>query len=163
MEIGKIFEKEFKESIPEHCYYLRLKDGTAAYGQNNDKVRFQAHNICDCIVFGNEYSYFIELKNCNVTSLPFTNIRETQLEEMSKVNHPKIKTYFVVCFRMKERCFIAEAKKIKEFNKYERQIRNEWKRKNVKQLSKEEYTQVIKGFQEMFKSISNIKRKDVTE
>lgn len=115
MEIGKIFEKEFKESIPEHCYYLRLKDGTAAYGQNNDKVRFQAHNICDCIVFGNEYSYFIELKNCNVTSLPFTNIRETQLEEMSKVDHPKIKTYFVVCFRMKERCFIAEAKKIKEF------------------------------------------------
>lgn len=56
-----------------------------------------------------------------------------------------------------------DPKKIKEFNKYERQIRNEWKRKNVKQLSKEEYTQVIKGFQEMFKSISNIKRKDVTE
>lgn len=56
-----------------------------------------------------------------------------------------------------------DPKKIKEFNKYERQIRNEWKRKNVKQLSKEEYTQVINDFQEMFKSISNIKRKDVTE
>lgn len=52
-----------------------------------------------------------------------------------------------------------DPKKIKEFNKYERQIRNEWKRKNVKQLSKEEYTQVINDFQEMFKSISNIKER----
>lgn len=114
MGIGKIFEKEFKESVPNHCFYLRLKDGTAAYDKSS-KVRFQTHNICDCIVFGQEYSYFIELKNCNLASLPFGNIRETQLEEMSAIDHPKIKAYFMVCFREKERCFIVEAQKIKEF------------------------------------------------
>ena len=83
MNIGKIFETEFKNSIPSWCYYYRLRDGTAAYG-GNANMRFQAKNICDCIVIGQAFTYFIELKNTNQKSLSLSNIKENQLTENEK-------------------------------------------------------------------------------
>lgn len=113
---GKIFEEEIKKSIPEGCFYYRFKDGTGNFaGLKNENVRFQAKNICDCMVMAKEFLYLLELKNTEVSSLPFANIKGNQLEGLSNINHSKIKTYFVVCFRKKERCFFAEAKNVKEF------------------------------------------------
>lgn len=112
MNNGKIFEEEFKNSIPSWCWYYRLKDGTAAYG-GNDKVRFQAKNICDCFVVGLDFTYLLELKSTNLKSLPFSNIKENQLKGLSEIRHPKIKTYFVICFRNYQKCFFIEANKVK--------------------------------------------------
>ena len=48
MGIGKTFEKEFKESVPNHCFYLRLKDGTAAYDKSS-KVRYASEKKKDVL------------------------------------------------------------------------------------------------------------------
>lgn len=113
---GKVFENEFKSCIPGWCYFLRLVDGTGGFaGTKNENVRFQAKNLCDCIAVGNEYTYFMELKNTEDTSLPFKNIKEQQWRGLGEINHSRIKAYFVVCFRQKERCFFVEAKKIKDY------------------------------------------------
>lgn len=113
---GKIFEEEIKKSIPSYCFYYRFKDGTGNFtGLKNENVRFQAKNICDCMVMGREFLYLLELKNTEVPSLPFANIRGNQLDGLTNINHFRIKCYFVVCFRKKERCFFAAADKVKEF------------------------------------------------
>ena len=113
MNNGKIFEEEIKKSMPSWCYYYRLKDGTAAYGGNN-KVRFQAKNICDCIVVGQDFTYFLELKSTNQKSLPLINIKDNQLKGLTAIKHPKIKSYFIICFRKYEKCFSLSANKVLE-------------------------------------------------
>lgn len=113
---GKVFEGEIKKCIPEGCFYYRFADGTGNFaGVKNENVRFQAKNICDCMVMAKEFLYLLELKNTEVSSLPFANIKGNQLDGLTNVEHEKIKCYFVVCFRKKEKCFFAEAKKLKEF------------------------------------------------
>ena len=111
MNIGKIFETEFKNSVPSWCYYYRLRDGTAAYGGNTN-MRFQAKNICDCIVIGQAFTYFIELKNTNQKSLPLSNIKENQLKGLYEINHSKIKSYIIICFRKYEKCFALPVDKV---------------------------------------------------
>lgn len=115
MNIGKLFETEFKNSIPENCFYYRFNDGTSSFG-GNDKVRFQAKNICDCMVMSSKgILYLLELKNTLGSSLPFSNIKANQINGLAEINHKFIKTYFVICFRTKEKCYMVEAQKIKDF------------------------------------------------
>lgn len=140
MNIGKIFESEFKNSIPKEHFYYRFIDGTGAYG-GNEKIRFQAKNICDCMVMSRENLYLLELKNTMGTSLPFSNIKYNQLEGLSEINHPKIKAMFIICFRNKEKCYGIEAKKLKQYieNTDRKSIPLEWLEKegiNIKMEKK---------------------------
>lgn len=112
--IGKIFEEEIKKSIPEGYYYYRFKDNAASFG-TGEGTRFTSHNICDCMVMGEKYLYLLELKCHKGSSIPFNCIRKNQIEEMSKVFHNKIKLYFILNFREKEKTFAVEAKKLKEY------------------------------------------------
>lgn len=111
---GKRFENEFKKSVPLEFWYYRFRDGTASYNRG-ENTRFQANNICDCQVMAYDKLYLFELKNTQGTSLPIGNIKNNQIEGLSEITHPKIKAYFIICFREKERCFGVEAKKVKEF------------------------------------------------
>ena len=113
---GKEFEKDIKESVPKEYFYYRFKDGTANIGNvKNDAVRFQAHNICDCEIMTDEYLFLLELKTHQGSSIAFNCIRDNQLKEMSNINHKRIKPYFILNFRDKERTFAIEAKKLKEY------------------------------------------------
>lgn len=115
--IGKIFEDEIKISISKDHWYYRFKDGTAAYNKDieNKKVRFQAKNICDCQVMAKDKLFLLELKNTKGSSLPLSNIKSNQLEGLSGINHKNIKSYFIICFRDKEKCYGVQAFKVKEF------------------------------------------------
>lgn len=113
---GKAFEEDIKKSVSKDCWVYRFKDGTANFsGQKNENVRFQAKNICDFQVMTNEYLFLLELKSHTKVSIGFSCIRENQVKQMSEIDHPKIKTYFIFNFRDLEKTFAIEAKKVKEY------------------------------------------------
>lgn len=113
---GKVFEEDFKKSVPEDCWIYRFKDGTANFdGQKNENVRFQAKNICDFQVMTKDNLFLLELKSHANVSIGFDCIRDNQVNEMTKIDHPRIKAYFIFNFRDMEKTFAIEATKIKEY------------------------------------------------
>lgn len=113
---GKRFEEDIKKSVPQEYFYYRFKDGTGNFnGTKNENVRFQAKNICDCEVFTEEHLFLLELKSHLGKSISFTCIRNNQIEEMAKVDHKRIKPYFIFNFRDLEKTYAIGAQKIKEF------------------------------------------------
>lgn len=81
MNSGKRFEENFKKSIPDDVFYYRLRDGTSAWdSQEKTKTRFQAKNICDCLLFDGKSLFLLELKAHKGKSLPLSAIRENQIK-----------------------------------------------------------------------------------
>lgn len=111
---GKKLEEDIKKSVPVECFYYRFKDNAASFS-GGEGTRFASSNIADCMVMTQEYLFILELKSHKGTSLPFTCIRKNQIEEMSKVDHKRIKPYFIFNFRDKEKTYAIEAKRVKEF------------------------------------------------
>lgn len=81
MNVGKKFEKNFKNSIPKNIFVYRFKDGSAAW-DNGNKTRFQAANICDFMLYKKPYMFLLELKSTKGKSLPFSNVKEHQRKEL---------------------------------------------------------------------------------
>lgn len=71
---GKIFEDDFKKSIPSHCFVHRLKDPPQSFGGGND-LRFSWKNPCDYYIFDsfNRVFHCIELKSTKGKSISFEN------------------------------------------------------------------------------------------
>lgn len=91
MKKGQRFEDNFRNSIDRDSsdlFFYRFKDGTANWNPN-EKTRFQAHNICDCMIFYKENLFLLELKSHKGKSLPFSCIRDSQYEEMYKASFKK--------------------------------------------------------------------------
>lgn len=113
---GKKFEENIKKSVPKECWLYRFKDGTGNFaGEKNQNVRFQASNICDFLTMTNEYLFLLELKSHQGSSIGFNCIRDNQLKEMTNIEHKKIKAYFILNFRDKEKTYAIEAKELKEY------------------------------------------------
>lgn len=85
MNIGKKFENNFKKSVPEDMFLYRLRDSSGTWS-NGDKTRFTPSNICDYILFDGDYLYLFELKSTKGKSLPFTNIKEHQINDLMRAN-----------------------------------------------------------------------------
>ena len=84
MKRGQRFEDNFRNSIDRESkdlFFYRFKDGTANWNPN-EKTRFQAHNICDCMIFYKHKLFLFELKSHKGKSLPFNCIRNSQYDEM---------------------------------------------------------------------------------
>lgn len=99
---GKIFEQDFRKSIvldnPDLFYY-RFRDGTAGWANSqNSSIRFQAQNICDCMIFYKKNLFLLELKSHKGKSLPLTCIRENQFKEMYEASFKKNLYSFVIIF-----------------------------------------------------------------
>jgi recombination protein U len=108
MNSGKIFEKNFKASIPQDVFYYRLRDSPATFG-GGEQIRFSTSNMCDCILFGNRELFLCELKSHNGKSIPFNCIRENQIEQLTKAaKFPFIIPALVIFFPDVERCFAVE-------------------------------------------------------
>jgi len=115
MNAGKKFEEDFKKSVPECVFYYRFKDGTASWNKS-DKVRFQAHNICDCLIFNNVKLFLLELKSHKGKSLPFSCIRDKQLEELFQANKfGNIQAGLVINFRDLEETYFIDIDKVMNF------------------------------------------------
>lgn len=105
MNSGKIFEKNFKASIPPGVFYYRFRDSPASFGQGT-QTRFSTSNICDCLLFGNKTIFLCELKSHQGKSIPFNCIRENQIEQLTAAaKFPFIIPALVIFFPECERCF----------------------------------------------------------
>jgi recombination protein U len=108
--VGKFFEADFKNSIPENVYHYRLKDGTAGFaGQKNENVRFQATNDFDFFVHADTKLFGLELKSVADKRLPFSNIKKNQWEGLHKISlYKNCYGYFLVNFRSVEKTYAIE-------------------------------------------------------
>ena len=117
MNNGKRFEQNFKNSVLKDVLFYRFKDGTSAW-EKSEKTRFQAKNVCDCMVFNGKTLFLIELKQHKGKSLPFQAIRENQLTEMQAYSHFKnVKSLLIVFFTDSEQCFALDINTVNEFIK----------------------------------------------
>jgi len=96
---GKKFENNWRDSIPETVFYYRFRDGTSSWGGGQENTRFQMQNMCDCMMFDGAKLYLLELKSHKGKSIPFSAIRQNQLDELSKAStHKNIIAGFVIHF-----------------------------------------------------------------
>lgn len=119
---GKIFEQNFRKSIPinDKIYYYRLKDTASSYYGGNDNLRFSQNNIADAIMFyvGSMFSYLfiLEFKSHKGKSLPLTCIRKNQLEEMSEASKKiGVRPILVVFFSDIEKCYALDIEDVNNF------------------------------------------------
>jgi len=60
---GKLFEDNFKASVPEDTYYVRLHDAAIGFDTKNSKQRFAPKSPYDAILCRAGQMYAIELKS----------------------------------------------------------------------------------------------------
>ena len=115
MNLGKRFEQNFKKSVPDNIFYYRFRDGSSSWG-GNDKVRFQQTNICDSLMYDGKRMYLLELKSTKAKNLPFSNIKQHQIEDLLKASK-YINTICGLIIEFSEliECYFIEINKLKEF------------------------------------------------
>lgn len=94
---GKCFENDFKVSVPDDAYYLRLND--AGGWSNAENTRFTPSNVCDCIIYDRFNMFMIEFKSHRGKSIPFSCIREKQLQGLAKAREKGVIAGFIINFR----------------------------------------------------------------
>ena len=118
MKRGQKFEDNFRNSIDRgssDLFFYRFKDGTANWNPT-EKTRFQAHNICDCMIFYGQNLFLLELKSHKGKSLPFNCIRDSQWEEMFDAGKKdNVYSLFFVFFSDIEECYAASVGSIMAF------------------------------------------------
>ena len=119
LNAGKIFENNFKKSIPDNIFYLRLKDSASSFGQDSCATRFTLQNPYDALLFDGEYLYTFELKSTEGTSFSFQKEGDTtskmikyhQIEGLlNSSNYKNIHSGFVFDFRKSETYFLPISK-----------------------------------------------------
>lgn len=87
MNEGKLFEQDFKKSVPPDVYYYRIKDSASSWG-GGDQVRFTPKNEFDLIMYKHPHLYTLELKSTSGTSISFDGtssmIHQHQIKELTK-------------------------------------------------------------------------------
>ncbi len=107
---GKKFEEDFVKSIPDRCDVTRLKD--AGGWSNATNMRFTSSNPCDFIIYSHSQQthpygkmYKFELKSTKLASLPFANIKESQLTSLTYSALKGVACEFIVNFRKYNKTF----------------------------------------------------------
>lgn len=122
MNTGKIFETNFKNSIPDNVYFQRIKDSASAFGQDSNMTRFSLNNPYDTFLFYNGNLFTIELKSTKSTSVNIQRnktekgkmIKLHQIEGLTNAsNYDGIYSGFLIDFRDTENTYFLN---IKDFN-----------------------------------------------
>ena len=92
---GKIFEEDFRKSIPSNIFVHRLKDSAMSYTKSDD-VSFTWDNSCDFFVFSGKKFYAIECKSSKYSSMSVElekegkdskkMIKYHQIQDLSKIS-----------------------------------------------------------------------------
>ena len=112
--IGKIFEQNWKNSIPDHIFYYRPPDAAQSFG-NTQGLRFSAKSPCDCFMFDGEILYVLELKSVGTKSISFEREKSDKgvihkhqivtLDEFSK--YQNIVSGFILDFRLSDKTYFC--------------------------------------------------------
>lgn len=148
MNIGKIFEKQIKQSTPKYALMYRLADAASAFGGDNEALRFSNKSPFDYILWDSNHFrlYSLELKTVQGKSISF----ERKKGEKGDIHFHQIKSLrewgsyagitsgFIIEFRKIEKTVFLP---IAEFDKLIEQV--DKKSFNWDDLQKVNYT-VIK-------------------
>ena len=111
---GKKFEEDFIKSIPDRCDVTRLKD--AGGWSNATNTRFSISNPCDFVVYSQPKDemdqgslYKLELKSTKTNSLPFANIKDSQLKCLMESQEKGVLAWFIVNFRQSNETYAVAA------------------------------------------------------
>jgi recombination protein U len=128
--VGKKFEDNFKTSVPEDVYYLRLHDSANSFNQNSSTLRFSMKSPYDCQLFDGKTRtlYCLELKSASGKSMSFerkkgdnksANIKYHQIESLTKASqYEGMVVGFVMNFRFEDKdTEITYFQSITDFNK----------------------------------------------
>lgn len=127
--IGKVFEQNWRKSIPDDIFYYRPQDSAQSFSQNSN-LRFSAKSPCDCFIFDGDFLFAMELKSVGSTkSISFERekkdhgvIHKHQIDNLNKFSQYKnIICGFVFDFRINDMtyfCSISDfIKMIEQLNK----------------------------------------------
>lgn len=90
MNIGKVFEQNFKKSVPVDFYYLRLKD--PAVGWTGGTSKYSPSNPFDCLIYTGTGLHCIELK----TTAGAIRFWKEELENDGKKHNFEIKKHQIL-------------------------------------------------------------------
>lgn len=84
---GKVFEQQFKLSVPNYCLLIRLPDPPQSFSRGSG-TRFSHKNPCDYIMFdtNSQILFTLELKTTKYKSMNFDDINEEE-HDSSKMIH----------------------------------------------------------------------------
>lgn len=115
---GKIFETDFKNSIPDNVFYYRIPDPPQSFGGGQDNLRFSRKNPCDIFLFSptSHTLYALELKSVGTNSISFERSKEDkgvihyhQIKALQEFNtYDGIVAGFVINFRNTEKTYFIE-------------------------------------------------------
>lgn len=106
--MGKVFEKEFKDSVPDNVYLERYKDDTSGF--------YGVSNPADFRLYVFPVLILLELKTHKGKSLPLAKIRENQLKGMLKaVEHCGVYGGYLVNFRDLEETYFLSVGFVEKF------------------------------------------------
>lgn len=83
MNVGKIFEKDFKESVPKDVYFVRMNDAASSFGQDSSKVRFSTANPYDFFMVCEKF-IAIELKTTDKPSITVQRDKKEAVKQIKK-------------------------------------------------------------------------------
>lgn len=128
MNVGKIFEQEFKESITKYnkendsLYLLRLTDSATGFGQDSSAVRFSARSPYDFLLHQKDGKTFaLELKSCAGNSITFSFLENSKMVKYHQIiNLEKAEKYgiiagFLLNFRKFEETYFWDISSFLEF------------------------------------------------
>lgn len=116
--LGKIFEENWRKSVPDYIYYYRFRDSGNTFYGGNQGLRFTPSNIADCLIQDPFTGlHLIELKNHKGKSIPLSCIlgtrknnkpttKEKQMQDLCEANkYTGVFSHIIVFFSDEERCF----------------------------------------------------------
>jgi len=120
---GKLFEKQFKDSIPEGVYYYRIQDSASGWSFSSsasNNVRFTPKNHFDCMLYKTGVLFLLELKSTKSTSISFRGtspmIKQHQIDELNKAaKNAGIIAGFMFDYREANQTFFLSIDNFKRF------------------------------------------------
>lgn len=123
--VGKVFENNFKASVPSDVMYYRPPDAAQSFNMDkSSKLRFSAHSPCDCMMFNGMYLWTLELKTVGTDSITFERekgdpkrvIHYYQVESLKKFSKFKnVISGFILNFRKSENTYFFPIEAWDEF------------------------------------------------
>lgn len=118
--VGKTFERNWKNSIPNNIFYYRPPDSAQSFGSNQN-LRFSAKSPCDCFLFDGDLLYSLELKSVGTKSISFERdkidkglIHKHQIDSLTKFStYKNVISGFILDFRLSEKTYFCN---INDFN-----------------------------------------------
>lgn len=112
--VGKIFEQNWKKSIPDNIFYYRPPDSAQSFGTNQN-LRFSSKSPCDCFMFTGDFLYTLELKSVGTKSISFEReksdkgvIHKHQIDNLRKFStYKNIVSGFIFDFRISDKTYFC--------------------------------------------------------